>query len=169
MFFPGKVKMLCPLAAIMVTVGDTAPAFTLTAPDKSKVSLADHAGSRVVLAFYPAAFTGVCTSEMCAFQDSMNQLNDVGATVFGVSVDSPFANGAFAKENGIEFTLLSDVHRTMITDYGMTFENFVIDGYTVANRGVVIVEADGTVGYVWTCENLGQEPDYEAIVAHCAQ
>lgn len=165
----GKVKMLHLFAATMVTVGDTAPAFTLTATDKSKVSLADHAGSRVVLAFYPAAFTGVCTTEMCAFRDSMSQLNDVGATVFGVSVDSPFANGAFAKENGIEFTLLSDVHRTMIADYNMTFENFVIDGYTVANRGVVIVEADGTVGYVWTCESLGEEPDYEAILAHCSQ
>ena len=56
----------------------------------------------------------------------------------------------------------------MITDYGMTFENFVIDGYTVANRGVVIVEADGTIGYAWTCESLGQEPDYEAIIAHCS-
>ena len=116
----------------MVSIGDTAPAFTLTAPDKSKVSLADHAGQRVVLAFYPAAFTGVCTAEMCSLRDSMAALNDVGATVFGVSVDSPFANGAFAKENGIEFTLLSDVHRTMITDYGMTFENFVIDGYTLS-------------------------------------
>ncbi len=153
----------------MVSPGDTAPAFTLTATDKSKISLADHAGERVVLAFYPAAFTGVCTTEMCSFQDSMAALNKTGATVFGVSVDSPFANGAFAKENGIEFTLLSDVHRTMITDYGMTFENFVIDGYTVANRGVVIVEADGTVGYVWVCESLGQEPDYEAILAHCTQ
>ncbi len=153
----------------MVTVGDIAPAFTLTATDKSQVSLSDHSGKRVVLAFYPAAFTGVCTTEMCTFQDSMTQLNDVGATVFGVSVDSPFSNGAFAKENGIEFTLLSDVHREMITDYGMAFENFVIDGYTVANRGVVIVEADGKVGYVWTCENLGEEPDYAAIVAHCSQ
>jgi len=158
-----------PAAAIMVTVGDIAPAFTLTATDKSKVSLSDHAGGRVVLAFYPAAFTGVCTTEMCTFQDSMAQLNDIGATVFGVSVDSPFANGVFAKENGLEFTLLSDVHREMITAYGMTFENFVIDGYTVANRGVVIVEGDGTVGYVWTCESLGEEPDYAAIIAHCSQ
>ncbi len=153
----------------MLKIGDAAPDFTLTTPDKSKVSLADHAGERVVLAFYTAAFTGVCTAEMCSFQDSMAALNDAGATVFGVSVDSPFANGAFAKANGLEFTLLSDVHRTMITDYGMTFENFAIDGYTVANRGVVVVEADGTVGYVWVCENLGQEPDYEAILAHCAQ
>lgn len=136
----------------MVSVGDTAPDFTLTATDKSKVTLSDHRGQRVVLAFYPAAFTGVCTAEVCGFRDSMAALNDAGATVFGVSVDSPFANGAFAKENGLEFTLLSDVHRTMISDYGMTFENFAIDGYTVANRGVVVVEADGTVGYVWVCE-----------------
>ena len=153
----------------MVTVGDIAPDFTLPATDNSTVMLADHAGTRVVLALYPAAFTGVCTSEMCALRDSMAKLNDVGATVFGISVDSPFANGAFAKQNGIEFGLLSDVHRTMISDYGLTFENFSIDGYTVANRSVVIVEPDGTVGYVWVCESLGQEPDYDAIIAHCSQ
>ena len=153
----------------MVSVGDAAPDFTLTATDKSKVTLSDHQGQRVVLAFYPAAFTGVCTTEMCAFRDSMASLNDAGATVFGVSVDSPFANGAFAKENGLEFTLLSDVHRTMISEYGLTHDNFVIDGYTTATRAVVIVEADGTVGYVWACESLGQEPNYGEIIAHCAQ
>jgi len=153
----------------MVSLGDSAPSFTLTATDKSKVSLSDFSGQRVVLAFYPAAFTGVCTTELCTFSNQLSSLNDVGAVVLGVSVDSPFANGAFAKENGIEFTLLSDVHRTMIADYGVTFENFVIDGYTVANRAVVIVEADGTVGYIWTCESLGEEPDYDAIIAHCAQ
>jgi len=153
----------------MVSLGDSAPSFTLAATDKSKVSLSDFSGQRVVLAFYPAAFTGVCTTELCTFSNRLSSLNDVGAVVLGVSVDSPFANGAFAKENGIEFTLLSDVHRTMIADYGVTFENFVIDGYTVANRAVVIVEADGTVGYIWTCESLGEEPDYDAIIAHCAQ
>lgn len=153
----------------MVAIGDIAPAFTLTATDKSKVSLSDFNGGRVVLAFYPAAFTGVCTKEMCTFQDSIAQLNDIGAKVLGISVDSPFANAAFAKEHGIQFTLLSDVHRTMISDYGMVFENFVIEGYTVANRGVVIVEADGTVGYVWKCGSLGEEPDYIAILSHCAQ
>ena len=166
---PRKVNRNGRLAEAMVSVGDTAPDFTLTATDKSKVTLSDHRGQRVVLAFYPAAFTGVCTAEVCGFRDSMAALNDAGATVFGISVDSPFANGAFAKENGLEFTLLSDVHRTMISDYGMTFENFAIDGYTVANRGVVVVEADGTVGYVWICESLGQEPDYDEVVAHCAQ
>ena len=153
----------------MLNIGDTAPAFTLTATDKSTVSLQDFAGQRVVLAFYPAAFTGVCTTEMCSFQDSMASLNGVGATVLGVSVDSPFSNGAFAKENGLAFTLLSDVHRTMITDYGMAFDNFVIDGYTVANRAVVVVEADGSVGYVWVCDSLGQEPNYDEIMAHCSQ
>ena len=152
----------------MVNQGDTAPQFTLTTTDKSKISLSDYAGKRVVLAFYPAAFTGVCTTEMCHFQDSMVKLNDLNAIVIGVSVDAPFSNGAFAKENGLEFPLLSDVHRTMITDYNMTFENFVIDGYTVANRGIVIVEADGNIGYVWRCDSLGDEPDYETIIAHCA-
>lgn len=153
----------------MVTVGDTAPAFTLTATDKSMVSLSDFAGQRVVLAFYPAAFTGVCTAEVCSFQDAMASFNDIGASVLGVSVDAPFSNGAFAEANSITFPLLSDVHRTTINDYGLAFENFVIEGYTVANRAVVVVEADGTVGYVWVCDSLGDEPNYEEIVAHCSQ
>ena len=153
----------------MVTVGDTAPAFTLTATDKSTVSLSDFAGQRVVLAFYPAAFTGVCTAELCSFQDAMATFNDIGASVLGISVDAPFSNGAFAEANNITYPLLSDVHRTTINDYGLAFENFVIEGYTVANRAVVVVEADGTVGYVWVCDSLGDEPNYDEIVAHCSQ
>lgn len=95
--------------------------------------------------------------------------NDIGAPVLGISVDAPFSNGAFAEANSITFPLLSDVHRTTINDYSLAFENFVIEGYTVANRAVVMVEADGTVGYVWVCDSLGDEPNYDEIVAHCSQ
>ena len=152
----------------MPSVGDMAPDFTLTAQDKSSVTLSEMRGSRVILAFYPAAFTGVCTKEMCTFSEGMSSLNSSGVSVFGISVDSPFSNAAFADANGISFPLLSDVHREAIESYGVSLADFVISGYTVAQRSVFVIEADGRVGYSWVAENPGIEPDYEAVMAHCA-
>ena len=152
----------------MPSVGDMAPDFTLTAQDKSSVTLSDMRGGRVSLAFYPAAFTGVCTKEMCTFSEGMTSLNSSGVSVLGISVDSPFSNAAFAEANGISFPLLSDVHREAVDDYGVSLGDFVISGYTVAQRSVFVVEADGRVGYSWIADNPGMEPDYEAVMAHCA-
>ena len=152
----------------MPAVGDTAPDFTLTAHDKSSVTLSEMRGDRVVLAFFPAAFTGVCTNEMCTFSDGMTVLGSGGASVLGISVDSPFSNSAFAEANDISFPLLSDVHREAVNAYDVALADFVIPGYTVAQRSVFVVEADGSIGYVWVAENPGQEPDYEAVMAHCA-
>ena len=152
----------------MPAIGDTAPNFTLTAHDKSSVTLSEMRGDRVVLAFFPAAFTGVCTKEMCTFSEGMTVLESGGASVLGISVDSPFSNSAFAEANGISFPLLSDVHREAVNAYGVALADFVIPGYTVAQRSVFVVEVDGSIGYAWVAENPGQEPDYEAVLAHCA-
>ena len=151
----------------MPSIGDMAPDFTLTAQDKSSVSLSEMRGSRVILAFYPAAFTGVCTKEMCAFSDGMASLESSGASALGISVDSPFSNAAFAEANGITFPLLSDVHREAVEAYGVALGDFVIPGYTVAQRSVFVVEADGRIGYAWVADNPGLEPDYDAVMAHC--
>ena len=152
----------------MLAVGDTAPDFTLTAHDKSLATLREMRGDRVVLAFFPAAFTGVCTKEMCTLSEGMSVLESDGASVLGISVDSPFSNSAFAEANGISFPLLSDVHRETVNAYGVALADFVIQGYTVAQRSVFVVEADGSIGYAWVADNPGQEPDYEAVLAHCA-
>ena len=151
----------------MASVGVMAPDFTLTAHDKSTVTLSEMRGERIILAFYPAAFTGVCTKEMCTFTDAMAGLDAAGASVLGISVDSPFSNGAFASENGIGFPLLSDVHRDAVNAYGVALDDFVIAGYTVAQRSVFVVEADGSIGFAWVADNPGQEPDYEAVLEHC--
>ena len=95
-------------------------------------------------------------------------MNSSGVSVLGISVDSPFSNAAFAEANGISFPLLSDVHREAVDDYGVSLGDFVISGYTVAQRSVFVVEADGRVGYSWIADNPGMEPDYEAVMAHCA-
>ena len=135
----------------MPAIGDTAPDFTLTAHDKSLVTLSEMRGDRVVLAFFPAAFTGVCTKEMCTFSEGMAVLGSGGVSVLGISVDSPFSNSAFAEANDISFPLLSDVHRETVNSYGVALADFVIPGYTVAQRSVFVVEADGSIGYVWVC------------------
>ena len=152
----------------MLAVCDTAPDFTLTAHDKSSVTLREMRGDRVVLAFFPAAFTGVCTKEMCTLSEGMSVLESDGASVLGISVDSLFSNSAFAEANDISFPLLSDVHRETVNAYGVALADFVIQGYTVAQRSVFVVEADGSIGYAWVADNPGQEPDYEAVLAHCA-
>ena len=152
----------------MPAIGDTAPDFTLTAQDKSSVTLSEMRGGRVVIAFFPAAFTGVCTNEMCTFSEGMAVLGSGGVSVLGISVDSPFSNSAFAEANDISFPLLSDVHRETVNSYGVALADFVIPGYTVAQRSVFVVESDGSIGYAWVADNPGQEPDYEAVMAHRA-
>lgn len=147
----------------MANIGDTAPAFTLKNTEKSDVSLSDYSGQTVILAFYPGAFTGVCDKEMCAFQDNLGKLNDANATVLGISVDSPWANGGFANKYNLEFDLLSDIDRSVIKSYDVIFEGLGgIDGYTCANRAVFIVK-DGTVMYKWVAPSPGEEPNYEEI------
>ena len=156
-------------ARLMVKIGDSAPNFTLKNTSKDDISLSDYAGKTVILAFYPGAFTGVCDKEMCAFQDNMGKLNDADAVVLGISVDSPWANAEFARKYELEFTLLSDVDRDVVTMYDATFTGLGgIEGYVSANRVVVIIDKDGVVQYRWDAESPGIEPDYDEVMAHCS-
>ena len=153
----------------MVKIGDTAPAFTLKNTGKSDVTLADYIGQTVVLAFYPGAFTGVCDKEMCAFQDNLAKLNDSNTTVFGISVDSPWANAEFARKYNLEFDLLSDLDRKVVNSYDAAFVGLGgIDGYVCANRVVIVIDKAGVVQHRWVAENPGVEPDYDAVVAFAA-
>ena len=98
----------------MVQIGDMAPDFTLKAHDKSEVTLSSFAGGRVILSFYPAAFTGVCQNQACSINNQIKAASFTDVAVLGISVDSPFANNAFRDANGIDYPLLSDVHREVI-------------------------------------------------------
>ena len=89
----------------MPQIGDKAPEFNLLNTKRERVSLAGLSGQTVVLAFFPAAFTGVCEKELCSFRDSLTALNDLNAAVLGLSVDAPFSNGAFAERNQLNFPL----------------------------------------------------------------
>ena len=147
----------------MSEVNDKAPEFTLKNTNKEDVSLSDFSGKTIVLAFYPGAFTGVCDTEMCAFQDSLKEFNNLDATILGISVDSPWANGAFSKKYNLEFDLLSDIDRSVIKAYDVMFTGLGgIEGYTCANRAVFIVK-NGTVVFKWIAPSPGEEPNYEEI------
>jgi len=149
---------------MVVTVGNKAPDFTLFDTEKKERSLKEFLGKKTVLAFYPGAFTGVCTKEVCALRDSMTRFNELNGQVVGISVDSPFANKAFAAQNSVQFPLLSDFKRTTIQAYGIVHDGFGgLTGYTASKRSVFVLDKDGVVRYVWVCDNPGVEPNYEEV------
>lgn len=148
----------------MAKVGDKAPAFKAFNHKREEVSLENFSGKKVVLAFFPAAFTGVCEKELCTFRDSLASFNTLNAVVLGVSVDAPFANAAFAEKNNLNFDILSDYDRSMVKDYGVAHDDFAgMAGYTAAKRSVFVVSGDGTVKYAWIADNPGQEPNYDEV------
>ena len=147
-------------------IGEPAPNFTLKNASKEDVSLSDYAGKRVILAFYPGAFTGVCDAEMCSFQDNLSKLNESNSTVVGISVDSPWANAEFASKYNLKFELLSDSNREVVDAYDAKFVGLGgLDGYESANRVVIVIDEKGIIRYRWVAENPGVEPNYEEILS----
>lgn len=148
-----------------VEIGKKAPEFKLYDTDRKERSLSEFAGKKVVLAFYPGAFTGVCTKEMCSFRDSLSKFNNVNAQVIGISVDPPFSNKAFADQNKLAFPILSDFKREVVKTYDAYHENFIgINGYTAAKRAVFVVDKGGVVQYKWVSDNPGVEPNYDEVL-----
>ena len=150
----------------MLEVGQEAPEFNLHDSARNIVTLGEHKGKKIVLAFFPAAFTGVCKTEMCTFQDSLSALNDANAIVLGIDVDAPFSNQAFIDKNNLTFPILSDYTRTTVDAYGVALENFAgMDGYTAAQRSIFIADENGNLMWKWIADNPGQEPDYDKILS----
>lgn len=149
-----------------LSVGTPAPDFTLLDSAKNPVTLSSLKGQTVILAFFPAAFTGVCKAEMCSFQSAIQRLNSAKATVLGVSADIPFSNAAFAETNGLTFPLLSDFNLDTIRAYDVAFENFAgIQGLTRSSRATFVIDAEGIIRHVDVTENPGVEPNYDEIYA----
>ncbi|HKG31208.1 MAG TPA: redoxin domain-containing protein, partial [Nitrososphaeraceae archaeon] len=119
---------------------------------------------KVVLVFFPAAESPVCTAEMCTFRDSLNELNDYGAQVVGVSIDGPFANKIFTENRHLNFPLLSDYKRETIQKYGIVMKDLgTLKDYNAAKRSVFIIDENGIVRYRWISDNPLIEPNYNEI------
>ena len=148
----------------MLNQGQKAPDFRLPDSELRMKSLSDFLGKKTVLAFYPGAFTSVCTKELCTFHDILARLESLDAQVVGISVDSPFANKAFAEANRLSFPLLSDYTREVSRAYGGVHEDFLgLPGYTVSKRAVFVLDPQGVVRYAWVSDDPGVEPPYGEI------
>lgn len=148
-----------------LTAGTKAPDFKLFNTDKKEVSLSDFAGKNLVIQFFPAAFTGVCTAQMCSSRDDLSFFNNLNASVVGVSVDMAFSLGVFKAQNDINFDLLSDFNKDFIKAYDMYLENFALGYHGVAKRGVVVIDKDGVVQYAETTANPGEQVNFDALKA----
>jgi len=149
----------------MVDIGDEAPDFTapLANGDVEAFTLSERLNEApIVLAFFPAAFTNTCTTEMCTFRDQLANFEDVGATVYGVSVDLPYTLNEFRRQNDLNFGLISDERRELIEAYGVA-EAWEPRDIRVAKRAVFVVDADGRITYTWIADTPKREPDYEAV------
>ncbi|MQG87711.1 MAG: redoxin domain-containing protein [SAR202 cluster bacterium] len=147
-------------------VGSKAPAFTLLDTEGNEVSSSSLAGKKAVIAFFPAAFSGVCADELCTFRDSLADYSNLEADVIGISVDCRFANGAFRDANSLPFPILSDYKRSTINDYDVTFPNFAgMEGYTAARRSVFVIGTDGNVSWKWLSDVPTDLPPYDQVQA----
>lgn len=150
----------------MPEIGQTAPGFALYDADKKTRNLSEFLvkGRRTILAFYPGAFTGVCTQEMCTFRDMYGELQKLNGILVGISVDGPFAQKAFSEKNSLTFPLLCDFRHEVIKKYGVVWKNLSgVEGYESANRAIFVVDDGGKVRFKWVADNPGQLPDFEAI------
>src|SRR5262249_11137507 len=129
---------------------------------RKPVTLSTFRGRPAVLAFFPAAFSSVCTKELCTFRDSLAALNRANAQVFGVSVDTFFTLKAFRDAEQLTFPLLSDFNKQVIRDYGVFNEDMVgLKG--IAKRAVFVLDKDGVVRHREILEDARNEPDYRKV------
>jgi len=150
-----------------VDVGSKAPDFTLTNQDRQPVTLSGQRGKPVVLAFFPAAFSSVCTKELCTFRDSMAKLGEAKAQVYGVSVDTFFTLKAFQDHEKLTFPLLSDFNKQVIRDYGV-FNEDMIGLKGIARRAVFVIDKEGIVRHREVLEDARNEPDYDKVFGSLA-
>lgn len=143
--------------------GQKAPDFTLFDSDKNEVTLSEQQGENVVLLFYPLAFTGTCTKEVCMVRDSMNVYNDSNAKVYGISIDNVFIQDKFKNEHGLQFPLLSDFNKNTIKDYGIVHDTFAFGMKEVGKRSAFVIDKEGTVQYAEVLDDPTQLPNFEAI------
>jgi glutaredoxin-dependent peroxiredoxin len=148
----------------MITVGQVAPDFSLFNSEKQKVSLADYKGKNLIVLFFPSAFTGVCTAELCTMRDGLAAFNNVNAEVVGISVDSLFTLDKFKTENNLNFPLLSDFNKEASAAYDSLYEVFpAFDMHGVSKRSAFVINAEGHITYAEYCPTPGDQPNYAAI------
>ena len=146
-----------------IKVGDKAPSFSLYSTDKEEVSLDNFKGKNVVLLFFPMAFTGVCTTELCSMRDDIASYQSLDAEILAVSVDSPFTLGKFKDDQNLNFTLLSDFNKEVSRAYDTIYEDFVLGLKGVSKRSAFVIDKEGLVRYAEVLESAGDLPNFTAV------
>ncbi|MDB5123017.1 MAG: peroxiredoxin [Mucilaginibacter sp.] len=145
--------------------GQPAPQFTLVSTQLKEVSLSDFRGKKVVLHFFPMAFTGTCTTQLCTMRDSFGYYDGLNAVILGISVDSPFTLAKFKEENNYQFELLSDFNKEVSTAYDCIYKEFVLGLKGVSKRAAFVIDEDQKIIYAEVLEVATDLPDFNAIAA----
>ncbi|OCX51594.1 peroxiredoxin [Mucilaginibacter sp. PPCGB 2223] len=149
-----------------ITIGQPAPQFTLPSTDRIMVSLSDFKGKKVVIHFFPFAFTGTCTTQLCTVRDDFGFYEGVNAEVLAISVDSPFSLKKFKEEQGYQFTLLSDFNKEVSTAYGAFYDEFILGLKGVSKRAAFVLNENQEVIYAEVLDVATDLPDFEVIAKH---
>lgn len=146
-----------------IQIGQQAPDFNLYDSDKKKTSLSEFKGKNVVLLFFPQAFTGTCTKELCTTRDNIASYNQANAQVLGISVDSIFTLAKYKEDQQLNFPLLSDFNKETSTAYGTIYDTFVFDMKGVSKRSAFVIDKEGVVRYAEVLETASDLPNFDAI------
>ena len=146
-----------------VQPGQQAPQFKLVSSELKEVSLSDFKGKKVVIHFFPMAFTGVCTTQLCTMRDNFGYYDGLNAQILAISVDSPFTLAKFKEENNYQFPLLSDFNKEASTAYGALYQEFAFGLKGVSKRAAFVIDAEQNIIYAEVLENAGDLPDFAAI------
>jgi peroxiredoxin len=149
-------------------IGDIAPDFKLYSTEKQEVSLSSYKGKKVVVLFFPMAFTGVCTTELCSLRDDIASYQNLKAEILAISVDSPFTLGKFKEDQKLPFPLLSDFNKEVSAAYGSQYEEFVLGLKGVAKRSAFVIDEEGKIAYAEVLESAGDIPNFENVKAALA-
>ena len=145
-----------------IQTGSPAPQFILKSSELKDVSLSDFKGKKVVLHFFPLAFTGVCTAQLCHMRDNFGYYDGVNAIILGVSVDSPFTLAKFKEENNYQFELLSDFNKDVSAAYGALYESlYGMNG--VSKRAAFVIDEQQNIIYDEVLESANDLPNFDAI------
>ena len=117
----------------------------------------------MVLLFFPLAFTGTCTEELCSIRDNYHEYESLDSEVVGISVDSPFTLAKYKEEQKYNFPLLSDFNKEVSRSYGSLYDNFILDMREVSKRSVFVIDRKGTIQHVEVLENAMEIPDFTVV------
>jgi len=143
--------------------GQQAPDFKLFSSDLKEISLEDYKGKKLIIHFFPMAFTGVCTTQLCAMRDTFGYYKDIDAEIVAISVDSPFTLAKFKEENQYQFPLLSDFNKEVSKAYGAYYDEFVFNLKGVAKRAAFVLDEEQKIIYAEVLESAGDLPNFDAI------